>query len=236
MVPQENDQNKNSENPEKQQKNNELVISSKKYSTLVDFREDFYENKEELLQRKSEEELKNKENEEQAKQNLLNHWSKLLLKDPPKRRTCHTSFMYDGAFYVIGGIDITEMKQDDVYKVRLRQSEKNSQEQNNNPDSQEEMKIDNKEEETIGLWTKKDENVEKMGKIAYHAGDIVNGFYYIVGGQDENLNILNSIQEFDISNDRMGDKKTNIEVKTNLQISDIQKKRIHEKNITHIKS
>ena len=229
----ENDQNKNSENPEKQQKNNELVISSKKYSTLVDFREDFYENKEELLQRKSEEELKNKENEEQAKQNLLNHWSKLLLKDPPKRRTCHTSFMYDGAFYVIGGIDITEMKQDDVYKVRLRQSEKNSQEQNNNPDSQEEMKIDNKEEETIGLWTKKDENVEKMGKIAYHAGDIVNGFYYIVGGQDENLNILNSIQEFDISNDRMGDKKTNIEVKTNLQISDIQKKEFMKK-ILHI--
>ena len=94
-----------SENQDKKSKNNdktELVISSKKYSTLVDFQEDFYENKEELLEKKSEEELKAKEEEEQVKQKLLEHWSKLLLREPPRRRTCHTSFMHDGYFYVIG--------------------------------------------------------------------------------------------------------------------------------------
>ena len=126
--------------------------------------------------KKQEEEAKEKEEEEQLKQSVLNHWSKLLLKEPPKRRTCHTSFIHDSYFYVVGGIDITEQKQDDIYKVNF-----------NEPNA---------------CWTKVDVLGEKMGRIAYHAGAEISGFYYIVGGQDENLNTLNSIQIFDITQER----------------------------------
>ena len=40
---------------------------------------------------------------------------------------------------------------------------------------------------------------DRLGRIAYHAGAELNGYYYIVGGQDENLNTLNSIIVFDIT-------------------------------------
>jgi hypothetical protein len=224
-----------SENQDKKSKNNdktELVISSKKYSTLVDFREDFYENKEELLEKKSEEELKVKEEEEQVKQKVLEHWSKLLLREPPRRRTCHTSFMHDGYFYVIGGIDITEQKQDDIFRVKICNPEpkQGGEEQNNNSDN----KSDNKaNDEQKGVWEKVDVLGEKMGRIAYHAGDVVSDFYYIVGGQDEHLNILNSIQKFNISQSEMGEKNTNIEVESNLQITDVQKRELIKK-VLHI--
>jgi hypothetical protein len=52
---------------------------------------------------KQEEETKEKENK--AKQDLLHHWSKILVKEPPKSRTCHTSFIHDSYLYIIGGID-----------------------------------------------------------------------------------------------------------------------------------
>ena len=193
-----------SENQDKQEKNQdekkELKISAKKYSTLVDFEEDFYI-EDELNKKKSEEDTKKQEEDlnrkDEEKQALLDHWAKLLLKEPPRRRTCHTSFIYNSVFYVIGGIDITEQKQDDIYKVDLKES---------NP-----------------CWQKVDILGEKMGRIAYHAGAELNGFYYIIGGQDENLNILNSIQIFDLTQENMSEKYNNIELETKLQITDPQK-------------
>ena len=193
-----------SENQDKQEKNQdekkELKISAKKYSTLVDFEEDFYI-EDDLNKKKSEEDLKKQEEDlnrkDEEKQALLDHWAKLLLKEPPRRRTCHTSFIYNSVFYVIGGIDITEQKQDDIYKVDLKES---------NP-----------------CWQKVDILGEKMGRIAYHAGAELNGFYYIIGGQDENLNILNSIQIFDLTQENMSEKYNNIELETKLQITDPQK-------------
>ena len=224
-----------SDNQDKKSKNNdktELVISSKKYSTLVDFQEDFYGNKEELLEKKSDEELKAKENEEQTKQKVLEHWSKLLLKEPPRRRTCHTSFIYDGYFYVVGGIDITEQKQDDIFRVKVCNSEpkKEVEEQNNNSDKASDNKTN---DEKKGVWEKIDVLGGKMGKIAYHAGDVVNDYYYIVGGQDEHLNILNSIQKFNITQNEMGEKDCSVEVQSNLQITENQKKEFIKK-ILHI--
>ena len=180
-----------------------LIISAKKYSTIVDFEEDFDSEKEtnkkktEEEIKKREEEAKQKEEEDKLKQDLLNHWSKLLLKEPPKRRTCHTSFIHDSYFYVIGGIDITEQKQDDIYKVNLA--------------------------EPNAVWTKIDLSGEKMGRIAYHAGVEINGFYYIVGGQDENLNTLNTIQIFDITQERISEKLENVELEVSLQITEPQK-------------
>lgn len=152
-----------------------LKISAAKYSTVVDFEENM-EREDSELDDKEKEEVKE---EEEQKQNVLNHWSKLLVKEPPKRRTCHTSFIYDSYLYVIGGIDITEKKQDDIYKVNIKE-----------PNSS---------------WEKIDNLGEKLGKIAYHAGAEVNGFYYIVGGQDETLTTLNTIRVFDISQQRIGE-------------------------------
>ena len=40
------------------------------------------------------------------------------------------------------------------------------------------------------------------------------------------LNILNSIQKFNISQSEMGEKNTNIEVESNLQITDVQKREL----------
>ena len=205
----------NEEQKPKSEDKTALIISAKKYSTIVDFQEDFDKEKEkEMTKKKSEEELKKqeeekqeKENEEKLKQDLLNHWSKLLLKEPPKRRTCHTSFIHDSFFYVVGGIDITEQKQDDIYKVNLQ--------------------------EPNATWTKIDVLGEKMGRIAYHAGAEINGFYYIVGGQDDNLNTLNSIQVFDITQERMSEKIQNLELEVNLQITDEKKKELLKK-LLHI--
>ena len=153
-----------------------LKISAAKYSTVVDFEENM-EREDSELDEKEKEELKE---EEEQKQNVLNHWSKLLVKEPPKRRTCHTSFIYDSYLYVIGGIDITEKKQDDIYKVSIK--------------------------EPNAKWEKIDNLGENLGKIAYHAGAEVKGFYYIVGGQDETLTTLNTIKVFDISQQRIEEK------------------------------
>ena len=153
-----------------------LEIPAKKYSTIVEFQEDLESESEDLDKNEKEK----KENEDNLKQQVLDHWSKLLVKEPPKRRTCHTSFIHDSYLYVVGGIDITERKQDDIYKVNIKE-----------PNSS---------------WIKIDTLGEKLGKIAYHAGAEVDGFYYIVGGQDETLTTLNTIQVFDITQERMGEK------------------------------
>ena len=47
-------------------------------------------------------------------------WSRLVARAPPKRRSCHTSFIYKNKdLYIIGGVDITERKQNDIYKIHI---------------------------------------------------------------------------------------------------------------------
>ena len=170
------------EKPKTEEKNT-LIISSKKYSTIAEFLDDFdkeLEKERQANKKKSEGESKEeekKQKEEDNKQNLLNHWSKILVKEPPKRRTCHTSFIHDSNFYVIGGIDITEQKQDDIYKVNLK--------------------------EPNAVWKKIEPLGDSLGRIAYHAGAEIGGYYYIIGGQDENLNTLNNILVFDITQSKL---------------------------------
>ena len=174
---------------EKSEDKTSLIISAKKYSTIAEFQEDIdnlrspppknmEKSEEEKNQEKEQQEKKKAE--EDIKEKLLTHWSKLLLKEPPKRRSNHTSFIHDNYFYVVGGIDITEHKQDDIYKVNL--SEPNA------------------------TWTKVELMGDKLEKIAYHAGGVVDGFYYIVGVQNDTLQTLNTIQIFDITQESMGDK------------------------------
>ena len=190
----------NQESKSKQDEKTALTISAKKYSTIADFLDDFDKDSDKEKQvgkkkteeeiKKQEEAAKEKENEEKTKQDLLNHWSKILVKEPPKRRTCHTSFIHDSYLYVIGGIDITEQKQDDIYKVNLQ--EKNT------------------------SWKKIEPLGDRLGRIAYHAGAELNGYYYIVGGQDENLNTLNSIIIFDITQEKC-EKLKNVELEVTIQ-------------------
>ena len=166
-----------------------LLISAKKYSTIAEFQEDIDsirspppKNLEKTEEEKNQEkeEAERRKTEEDIKEKLLSHWSKLLLKEPPKRRSNHTSFIYGDYFYVIGGIDITEHKQDDIYKVNIKE-----------PNS---------------TWVKVDLQGDKLEKISYHAGAEIDGFYYIVGGQNDTLQTLNTIQVFDIAQETMGDK------------------------------
>ena len=166
-----------------------LLISAKKYSTIAEFQEDIdnlrcpppknLEKSEEEI-KQEEEEAKKREEEESIKEKLLAHWSKLLLKEPPKRRSNHTSFIHGDYFYVIGGIDITEHKQDDIYKVNFK--------------------------EPNATWSKVEIMGEHLEKIAYHAGAEIDGFYYIVGGQNETLQTLNTIQVFDITQETLSEK------------------------------
>ena len=217
---------KKEEKEEKEEKE-DLSLKAKKYSTLVDFQDDFY------LENDSNKK-KSEENQdsiyEKQKVNILGHWSKILAKEPPKRRTCHTSFIYktspkseskpetkpeEGSnpeeaskpeaqksepeydyLYVIGGIDITEQKQDDIYKFNL---------------------------DKPSCWEKVDVMGLNIGKIAYHAGAILQGFYYIVGGQDENLTTLNTIIKFNISQENISEKMDNIELELTLQVNNTQK-------------
>ena len=166
-----------------------LLISAKKYSTIAEFQEDIDNlrcpppkglEKSEEEKNQEKEEAEKRKSEEEIKEKLLTHWSKLLLKEPPKRRSNHTSFIHGDYFYVIGGIDITEHKQDDIYKVNIRE-----------PNS---------------TWVKVDLMGDKLEKISYHAGAEIDGFYYIVGGQNETLQTLNNIQVFDIAQESMGNK------------------------------
>ena len=80
-----------------------LLISAKKYSTISEFQEDIDNlrcphpknlEKSEEEKNQEKEEAEKRKSEEEIKEKLLTHWSKLLLKEPPKRRSNHTSFIH----------------------------------------------------------------------------------------------------------------------------------------------
>ena len=207
----------NQEEKPKTEEKNALNISSKKYSTIADFLDDFdkeLEKERQANKKKSEgeskeEEAKKQQEEEDNKQTVLNHWSKILVKEPPKRRTCHTSFIHDSNFYVIGGIDITEQKQDDIYKVDLK--------------------------EPNAVWKKIEPLGDSLGRIAYHAGAEIGGYYYIIGGQDENLNTLNNILVFDITQSKL-EKLPEVELEVSIEKTENKKLELLKKLLIIIRA
>ena len=109
---------------------------------------------------------------------IIGKWTRIHARNPPKRRSCHTAFLYRKAYlYIVGGVDITERKQNDIYRVKLT---------SHYPE-----------------WEKMD--VDGMIKIAYHAGVYHNGIYYIIGGQNEEIRTLNTILKFKVSENKMLD-------------------------------
>ena len=109
---------------------------------------------------------------------IIGKWTRIHARNPPKRRSNHTAFLYRKAYlYIVGGVDITERKQSDIYRVKLT---------SHYPE-----------------WEKMD--VDGMIKIAYHAGVYYKGIYYIIGGQNEEIRTLNTILKFKVSENKMLD-------------------------------
>lgn len=59
-----------------------------------------------------------KENEEKS-QEYLKKWKEKRTLSPPKRRSFHTSCIYNNYLYIFGGKDITEGKICDIMKINL---------------------------------------------------------------------------------------------------------------------
>lgn len=141
---------------------------------------------------------KNKLTEEEQDQleDLTLHWSRLVCKNPPIRRSSHTSFIYDGYMYIVGGVDITEKKQSDMYRINLSVEEPVWEKVEligriESPKEEDKKKKGQKQEQ------KKEPNNE-IDKIAYHSGVVYSNNYYIIGGQDEKLQSSNIIQIIDL--------------------------------------
>ena len=112
---------------------------------------------------------------------VVKQWTRIRAKNPPKRRSNHTSFIYQNKYlYIVGGVDITEHKQNDIYRIDLT--------------------ADEPEWEKIEIADGKE-----LDKIAYHAGCKYKGIYYIIGGQNEKIETINTIQRFKLSDNSLLD-------------------------------
>jgi hypothetical protein len=112
---------------------------------------------------------------------VVKQWTRIRAKNPPKRRSNHTSFIYQNKYlYIIGGVDITEQKQSDIYRIDLTSDEP--------------------EWEKIEIAEGKE-----LNKIAYHAGCKYKGVYYIIGGQNDKIETINTIQRLKLSDNQLLD-------------------------------
>ena len=99
-------------------------------------------------------------NEDNQYLSQTKNWHENRTSNPPKRRSFHTSCIYDGYYYVFGGKDITEGKLSDIMRVDLFNSE--------NP-----------------TWeTVTPSNGKQLEPLAYHTGTLIEDKYYIIGGSN----------------------------------------------------
>ncbi|MCQ2820787.1 MAG: hypothetical protein MJ252_26305 [archaeon] len=109
---------------------------------------------------------------------IIKNWSRIIAKSPPKRRSWHSSFMYQEKYlYIIGGVDITDKKQNDIYRIDLSS--------------------------TTPEWEKVEITEGELQPIAYQSGALLNDIYYIIGGQDKEMNPINLIQKIDAANNKI---------------------------------
>ena len=136
--------------------------------------------------------LHNNTKEESQQLSEAKNWSEKRVINPPKRRSFHTSCVYDDHLYIFGGKDITEGKLGDIMKLNLL--EKDSE------------------------WTMVNpEKGKKLEALAYHTGTLIGDEYYIIGGnnaflrQSPNIYIYN-LKENTLSKIKMekNDKNENI--------------------------
>lgn len=104
---------------------------------------------------------------------ILNKWSDIRTLNKPKRRSHHTSFIYESFLYVIGGVDISDIKQEDMYKINLEDKEPR--------------------------WESVVPKGTPLRKIAYHAGALLKDNYWFYGGQTATLQSSNVMWKFDVT-------------------------------------
>ncbi len=51
--------------------------------------------------------------------NIIENWIEIRAKNQPRRRSFHTSFIHDGNFYIVAGIDISSGKLNDIKKIGI---------------------------------------------------------------------------------------------------------------------
>ena len=88
------------------------------------------------------------------------NWHERRAINPPKRRSFHTSCIYDNYLYIFGGKDITEGKLSDIMRINL------------------------KEEKDPSWETVSPANEKKLEPLAYHTGTLIGDEYYIIGGSN----------------------------------------------------
>ena len=120
----------------------------------------------------------------------LSKWCERRALSPPKRRSFHTSCIYDHYLYIFGGKDITEGKLSDIQRLDLDKEQ-------------------NPEWENI-----KPSNNVNLEPLAYHTGTLIEKKYYIIGGNDVFIRQSPFIYIYDLENNTL--EKTQIEKNENV--------------------
>ena len=107
---------------------------------------------------------------------ILKKWSEIRALSPPKRRSFHTSCVYNNYLYIFGGKDITEGKLSDIQRITLNV------ESNVNPKWE--------------IITPS--NGVCLEQIAYHTGTLIEDKYYIIGGNNKFIRQSSFIYIYDL--------------------------------------
>ena len=123
-------------------------------------------------------------NEEDCKNNLKK-WREKRTLCPPKRRSFHTSCIYEETedepgdyLYIFGGKDITEGKLSDIIKINLNLEKP----------------------KWVNVIPKNNEFLEPL---AYHTGTLVGDKYYIIGGNDKYIRQSGFIYIYDLKEKKL---------------------------------
>ena len=99
-------------------------------------------------------------NEEKQYESQARLWSEKRALRPPKRRSFHSSCIYNNYLYIFGGKDITEGKLSDIMRIDLIS-------------------------ENAPTWeTMIPSNGVDLEPLAYHTGTLVGSEYFIIGGNN----------------------------------------------------
>ena len=107
------------------------------------------------------------------------NWHEKRTLNPPKRRSFHTSFIYDNFLYIFCGKDITEGKLDDIMRINLK-------------------------EENEARWESvTPSNGKQLEPLAYHTGTLIGDEYYIIGGSNASLRQSPFIYIYNLSSNNL---------------------------------
>lgn len=103
--------------------------------------------------------------------NVIDQWNEIRTKSIPPRRSFHSAWIYMDYLYIYGGINIVEGKLDDFYRIKLS--------------------------DEIPKWERLTTKGDLLPKIGYAASVEYKGNLYIIAGQNEELNQINTVFKID---------------------------------------